>query len=414
TLSDAILAHGGEGQASRDAFAALSDSEQEDVIEFMLSLGGRDQFSVGLVPPNTPIADVGTFGGPTRALDSDESAQFLRGRTLYDTEFGHATGAGGLEGMDGGIRFNGDSCRACHFQPVLGGAGPRDVNVIRHGMVTEDGTFVNPLETPNSILHSQSRVESPIPMPEGDTTFLGHRQTPHTLGLGLIGAIPDETIMANADPDDLDGDGISGRAHVLSDGRLGKYGWKADVPSIAEFVRDAMAAEIGLTVEAQDGLTFGITVDNDGVADPELLASEAEDLAFFLEMLGGPPRQAAIDEAAAADGEALFESVGCASCHIPVLTGSAGDAALYSDLLLHEILPEGQVSATSDQATEREFRTAPLWGLSQTAPYMHSGLADTIEEAILLHDGEAVGVRDAFEALSDEDKANLLAFLDTL
>jgi CxxC motif-containing protein (DUF1111 family) len=233
-------------------------------------------------------------------------------------------------------------------------------------------------------------------------------------------AISEATILSNADPDDVDGDGISGRAHVLEDGRIGRFGWKAQVPSVAEFVRDAMTAELGLTIAEQPGLTFGLTEDNDGIPDPELSASQAMDVAAFLSLLGPPLRRPASDAQPAADtqqaalGEQLFTTIGCAKCHIPSLPSAMGDVPLFSDLLLHEILPPGAPGIADGMSTPQEFRTAPLWGLSQTAPYFHSGEADAIDQAIRLHDGEAVSIRAAYETLSDSDRQALLAFLNTL
>ncbi len=416
TLTDAILMHGGEGQSARDAFEALGESEQADVIEFLMSLGGRDQLSSGLMEPDSPVPAVGEYGGPFRDLDTDEVARFMRGRELFDHDFGHNAGIGGMVGPDNGGRFNGDSCRACHFDPVIGGSGPRDVNVMRHGSMDQDGVFANPVTTTNTILHKEIVIGFNPPEPEIEANVFEHRQTPALFGLGLMEAIDDATIIANEDPLDANSDGISGRAHILADNRLGRFGWKAQVPSVAEFVRDAMAAELGLTVEPQDGLIFGMTEDIDFIADPELTRTEAEDMAFFMGMLAGPPRQTIEpDRVAQVDaGRAVFDTVGCSKCHIPTLQSALGEVPLFSDLLLHDILAEGSLGIQDGDASTTEFRTAPLWGLSQTAPYLHSGLADTIEEAIEMHDGEAVLIRGAFLALSEEDRAALLAFLQTL
>jgi CxxC motif-containing protein (DUF1111 family) len=402
TIADAILAHGGEAQASRDAFAALSSSEQDDVVEFLMSLGGRGQASGGLLEPDEPIAGVGEYGGPLRTLTAGEQAQFLRGRALFDKDFSLAEGAGGP-------RFNGDSCRACHFDPVFGGSGPRGVNVMRHGIMNAQGDFLAP--SVGTILHKQTAVPDQAVVAQDSVNVYEHRQPPHVFGLGLMDLIADDAITEGADPDDEDGDGISGRVSITDGGRIGRLGWKAQVPSIAEFVRDGMAAELGLTVESQPGLTFGKIDDNDDIDDPELSAADAEDMTFFLSMLAPPPRQPQDDAAQVAQGEALFDSVGCALCHIPTLGDAEG---LYSDLLLHEILPVDSVGIEDTSANMREFRTAPLWGLSQTAPYFHSGEADTIDEAVRLHDGEAAGIRDAFEALNQDERNALLAFLETL
>ena len=414
TIEAAILAHGGEAAASRNAFAAIPAPAQQNVIEFLMSLGGRAQATDGLLPPGTAVPAVGAYGGPFRPLTAAEKARFLLGRALFDRDFGFADGVGSLSGPDGAGRFNGDSCRACHFDPVLGGAGPAGVNVIRHGIVDAASNFTPPRQTPNTILHKETQIGLPLVAVEPGINVFEHRQTPHAFGLGLIDAISEATIRANSDPTDADGNGVSGRVHVLADGRVGRLGWKADVPSLAEFVRDAMAAEIGLTLPVQAGLTFGRTTDDDPIPDPELSLQDTEDILFFLQMLAGPPRQPINNPVQVNRGDFIFRLIGCASCHKPVLPSALGPVPLYSDLLLHDILPEGNTGIPSGDAGQREFRTAPLWGLSQTAPYFHSGEADTINEAILLHDSEAKPMRKAYLALSVADRAALLAFLQSL
>jgi CxxC motif-containing protein (DUF1111 family) len=416
TLTEAILMHGGEGQSARDAFDALSDAEQADVIEFLMSLGGRDQKSNGLLEPDAPILATGEYGGPMRELNADEMARFIRGRALFDRDFGHGSGAGGMVGPDEGGRFNGDSCRACHFDPVIGGAGPRDVNVMRHGSMDENGVFAAPSTTPNTILHKLIVVGFNPPEATEEINVFEMRQTPPLFGLGLIDSISEASIMANEDPLDANSDGISGRAHILADNRVGRFGWKAQVPSVAEFTRDALGAEIGVTAEEEEGFIFGITEDFDLLADPEINRTDAADLTFFISMMAAPPRQtiAPAQTEQVNAGRTLFDTVGCSKCHIPALVGTLGDVPLYSDLLLHDILPQGAPGIVDGDASMTEFRTAPLWGLSQTAPYFHTGLADTIQEAIEMHDGEAASIREAFMALSDADRQALLMFLQTL
>ncbi len=414
TLEDAILAHAGEAQASRDVYAGFSEDEKLAVEEFLLSLGGRSQATSGLVPPDAVTPGTGEYGGPVRDLTANEMDRFERGMRLFDHDFSFVEGVGGLTGGDD-ARFNGDSCRACHFDPVLGGAGPLGLNVLRHGSVDGEGNFTAPSNTANTILHKLTRLGERAIDAEAGTNLFERRQTPHVFGTGLVEAISDETILANEDVDDSDADGISGRANRLGDGRIGRFGWKADVPSVAEFVRDAMAAELGLTVGAQPGLTFGITGDDDGIADPELSVEEAEDLAFFMRMMAGPPRSLeGLDPATVSAGEALFASVGCSKCHIPSLDSSLGQANLYSDLLLHDIMPAGSPGVTSASATETEFRTAPLWGVSRTAPYFHDGSAETLDQAVRSHAGEAEAIRAAYEGLSEFERAQLLTFLSSL
>jgi CxxC motif-containing protein (DUF1111 family) len=400
TLEEAILWHGGEAQVARDGFADLAQPERDEVVEFLLSLGGRDQVSEGLLPPGAPSPAPGDWAGPRPGVDP---ARFAAGMRMFDREHNLSEGLGGP-------RFNGDSCRACHFQPVFGGAGPRDVNVTRHGVLNADGSFAMPAI--GTILHRMTGLLDVGNRAQDDANLFEMRQTPHLFGLGLIEELPAATILANADPYDADGDGISGKPSWTDGDRLGRFGWKAQVPSIDEFVRDAVTAELGMTLPWVDGLTFGRIYDNDDVPDPELSLDDANLLADFLRAMDAPPRGPAT--ATSLDGEALFTSVGCAACHVPALEGPSGPVPLYSDLLLHEVLPPERLTIEEASATMWELRTPPLWGLRATAPYLHDGAADTLAQAITAHAGEATAAVSAWAALSSDDQAALLAFLETL
>ncbi|MEZ4273644.1 MAG: di-heme oxidoredictase family protein, partial [Myxococcota bacterium] len=225
---------------------------------------------------------------------------------------------------------------------------------------------------------------------------------------------PRATILAAEDPSDTNADGISGRAHVLGDGRVGRLGWKASVPNLAEFARDGMSNELGMTLADQTGLTFGAGSDNDAAPDPEVSAAELADLVFYMANLAPPPRNR-VNEALEDAGEQVFANIGCAACHTPSMNTEAGAPVnLYSDLLLHDVSPPNFRGIVDGDAGMREFRTAPLWGLSVTAPYMHDGHSDTIEEAILRHDAEAGASRQAFSELSQQDHQALMAFLRSL
>ncbi len=410
TLQEAILWHGGEGQAARDAFAAASDSDQDDLIAFLVSLGGAHQASPGLLRPNAPIPAPGTPGAPLPSVLADDDALelWLAGRALFDADVGEGGGLGPL--------FNGDSCRGCHFDPLeadgaptVGGAGPVDVNVMRHGTLDGDGNFVAPPY--GTILHKLSIVGVPRREHTAEHNLFEVRQTPTTLGLGLLSAVSADDIIALADPDDLDGDGVRGIAHVFGDGRVGRLGWKAQVPSVREFVRDAMSAELGVTVPVEPGFTFGNSgVDDDGVADPEITTAQIDALAFFMQKLAPPMPIAEVP-----GGLDLFETVGCDACHVPEIPGSGEGfpTPAYTDLLLHSVAIPGTPGIDDGLAVGTLFRTAPLWGMATTAPYMHDGSAKTIEQAIAAHDGEAHASRSAFDALSDADRATLLEFVRT-
>jgi CxxC motif-containing protein (DUF1111 family) len=403
TLDEAIRFHGGEAAASRDAYLAMTPDERDDLLVFLGSLGGGDQFTEGLVPPNEPIPETGAYGAPLPGLDAEALARFEAGRRLYDRDHFVSEGLGNPT-------FNGDACRACHFDPVIGGAGPADLDVTREGTLVGD-VFTAPAR--GTLLHRHALVPERPEIAPG-TNVVELRQTPHTFGLGLLERVPEADILALADPDDLDADGIRGRAHWLSDGRLGRFGWKGAIPSVAEFVRDAVFNELGMTLPVQDGLTFGEAEDADAVADPEATPEMLDTLGFFLANLDGPPRTPT-DPGLEAEGEVLFAEVGCASCHVPMLETADGEPVrAYTDLLLHDVQEPGYRGVEEGNAGVREFRTAPLWGLATSAPYWHDGRAFTVEDAIARHHAEGASSRDAYQALGADDRAALIAFLRSL
>lgn len=398
TLDDAIRWHGGEGQAARDAYAAMSQSERDDLLAFLESLGGAEVKTEGLIPPGTPIPDVGALGGPAITLTADEAALWLAGRSVFDRDRPLAEGVGPL--------FNGDSCRACHFDPVPGGSGPRGVNAMRYGLYEGD-RFVAP-EGGTGLFklaaHGLPRPDRP------DAAVFESRQTPTLLGAGALEAVAVEAIVAAADPTDLDGDGISGAVNFLPDGRVGRFGWKAQVPDLREFTADALANELHVTLDPALDLSYARTADDDDVPDPEMPTEEYEALAFYVANLA-PPAPA---DGEHPDGPRLFEQVGCDACHTPRLTGlppSAPDA--YTDLLLHDVGTAGPRGIADFEASPAEFRTPPLWGLRHTAPYLHDGSASTVAAAIAAHAGEAELSRAAFDALTDTERAALLTFLES-
>ncbi|MEQ8272674.1 MAG: di-heme oxidoredictase family protein [Deltaproteobacteria bacterium] len=403
TIDDAIRMHGGEATAARDAYLAATEGTRGEVVTFLEALGGKSKKTDGLLPPNAPVPAPGEYGGPAAALTGADAEQFVRGRKIFDDDTKLGAGLGPT--------FNGDSCRACHFDPVIGGSGPLGLNVMRHGYV-DNGVFTPPAN--GTMAHKIASDPEQRPPAEEQASVFEMRQTPPLFGLGMIDRISEVNIIGNEDPMDVDGDGIRGIAHVLPDGRIGRLGWKANVPSLAEFSRDATSNEIGLTVPEDATSPFGFLTDEDDVADPEITQPELDDLTFFMENLAPPPRVNATD-AAVVRGEMLFDSVGCTGCHIPTLQDEDGnDVPLYSDLLLHDVAPPNAVGIADGMASIRHFRTSPLWGLRDTAPYLHDGSATTIEQAIAAHEAEADAVRMNVEMLSAQERADLLAFLESL
>ncbi len=399
TLDQAIRMHGGEAAVSAEVYAAMTDAEREDVLTFLASLGGSDQRSEGLLPPDAPIPRGDEPGAPVGVGQPAEVEQWTRGRALFDLDFPLDAGLGPF--------FNGDSCRACHFDPVIGGAGPLDVNVMRYGSLDGEGNFVAP--EGGTILPKLSTPGLPRREHNSAHTIFEPRQTPTVMGLGLIDSIGELTILAGQDPDDADGDGVYGIAHVLDDGRVGRFSWKGGVPSVREFVRDAMSNELGITVPDEPGQTFGFLTDEDDIPDPELSVSQLDDLTYYLSHLAAPqPKRFVVG------GIETFIDIGCATCHIPEMNSSQGPVPLYSDLLLHNVADDTYIGIADGLATGQMFRTPPLWGLSDSAPYLHDGSASTIHAAILAHAGEADSAREAYFYLPLAQQQTLLAFLGSL
>lgn len=249
-----------------------------------------------------------------------------------------------------------------------------------------------------------------------------YRQAQAVFGLGLLEAIDDETLRALADPDDADGDGISGRVNEVWDTlaqqtRIGRFGHKANVVTLAEQVAGAFVNDIGLT--------NAIFPEPDGMADVSRI--QLEQTSYFLTTLAVPA--AAPRDGQAARGRLLFDELGCAGCHTPTLeTGThhpnqhlwRQTIHPYTDLLLHDVGDDLTDARRDFLAEGVEWRTPPLWGLGLTqlvapdATFLHDGRARTVAEAILWHGGEALAAREAFRLADRREREALLAFLATL
>ena len=356
-------------------------------------------------PPLPGIPGVGSLGGPDRELDRLETISWKRGKLIFNHFFSANEGLGPL--------FNGDSCRGCHLAPVMGGAGGLDVDVVRFAKREENGDIVQ-LDSGPAVsrlaVHGAARDEL-----NPEANIIETRQTPSLLGLGLVDRLPEAALLANADPEDANGDGISGRALMIN-GRIGRFGHKASIPSFADFCADAFINEMGVTV---NGLLadFAVEIDTDSVSDPELADQDFVDLVFFSTHLA-PPARSFPDNPSLRErinkGEDNFNDVGCAGCHVSELNGEEGPVAAFSDFLLHDVANPDRLNVPEADAEPGEFRTAPLWGIRQTAPYLHDGSAETLRDAILLHFGEASPAKDAFTALSFDEQSKLIEFLLSL
>jgi CxxC motif-containing protein (DUF1111 family) len=358
-------------------------------------------------------------GEPLPGLDKAQRDQFDRGKVIFNREFEPETGLGPL--------FNAKACGECHENPVAGGVGD-EVEV--HATTLFPSGFCDPLADVGGFVYQQEVTpalkkalgidKEPIP---ATATGQGRRSSPDVLGFGLLDAVPDSEILAYADPDDRNHDGISGRPNRFFDGRLGRFGRKALVPTLAEFNEGAFPVEIGVTVPAvPDEETVAgqaIPAGVDPVPDPELDAQSVALVNAFVRFLAppSPPKLTG----AARRGPDLLDKVGCAACHIPKLrTGDSDvkalahrEVAAYTDLLLHDMGP-ALADICLGLASPSEFRTEPLMGLRFSEKFLHDGRAGSIEEAIRLHGGEGTASRDRFANLPAADREALLGFLKQL
>ncbi|WP_438011693.1 di-heme oxidoredictase family protein [Sorangium sp. So ce321] len=257
------------------------------------------------------------------------------------------------------------------------------------------------------------------------------------VGMGLLEAIAEESLLERADGMDCNQDGISGRPNLIPDPasgilRIGRLGWKAGKVSVPHQVADALVADMGVTTslfpveecgEQQAGCAAGTR------GDPELSDEDLDRMSAYMRMLGVPPRRDTADPAVQR-GEVLFSQAGCASCHVPTMkTGSHHPFVElreqlihpFSDLLLHDMGEELADTSTGDHlAGPREWRTPPLWGIGLLeavnghTQLLHDGRARDVVEAILWHGGEADAARQRFMALPREDRDALVAFLGSL
>lgn len=299
-----------------------------------------------------------------------------------------------------------------------------------------DGTEV-------SLRHPSYRAEALGYGPLQKGAMLSPRVSPQMIGLGLLEAIPAADILAGADPDDLDADGISGRPNIVwslefDQPMLGRFGLKAGSPTIMQQSAEAFAGDIGISspllpagaaecTAAQTRCQTAIHGDGD-VRGTEIDALGMELVAFYSRNLGVPMRRN-VGDAQVLRGKALFYETGCIACHRPsFVTHRLEDQPEqdfqliwpYTDMLLHDMGPDLADNRPEARATGREWRTPPLWGIGLTEQvnghtyFLHDGRARSLLEAVLWHGGEAQAQREAVVAMSRQEREALIAFLESL
>jgi len=422
-------------------------------------------------------ASLNSFGLPAPQLSNEERRLFERGDSFFTQNW--VTAPASTDARDGlGPTFNAQACSSCHVLDGRGappdptGAEARLGLLIRLSVPGADPVTGAPLPDPVYGGQLQDRAVLDVPAegrlvvsyetvegtygdgtpyelvtptyeiadlafgPMDPDVMMSPRLAPQVIGMGLLEAIPADVILAAADPDDADGDGISGRANMVWDSRadteaLGRFGWKANVATVEQQVAGAFLGDIGITSDLHPDENCPTPQSDCAAApdggQPELTDERLGAVTFYNRTLSVPAMRGSDTEQVQAGAE-LFTEIGCSSCHTPTQQTGPSDVATlanqtfhpYTDLLLHD-MGEGLADGRPDfDATGAEWRTPPLWGLGLIDDVnghrflLHDGRARTIAEAILWHGGEAEASREAFRLLDEDQRAELLAFLEAL
>lgn len=426
----------------------------------------------------TSVMDVtaNAFTYPAQNMSTERRRNFYVGNNLFNDNWVIAPSS--TSDRDGlGPTFNAQSCSGCHFKDGRG-APPVDASDTRPGMLIRlsvpgtnghggvvpepvYGEQLNPYAISGVSAEGQFQISyeeisdafadgTPFSLRKptytmtdlhfGDmaaNTLTSPRVAPAMIGLGLLEVIPEADILANADPDDLDGDGISGRANQVWDVasqqmKLGRFGWKANQPGLHQQTAGAFLGDIGISselfpsqncteaqAECMDALTGG---------DVEIDADALDAVVYYSSTLAVPMRRDWL-KPEVLRGKALFDQLQCSSCHVPhFTTGEAADLPElshqeirpYTDLLLHDMGPGLADGRPDFAANGQEWRTPPLWGLGLVPvvnghqTLLHDGRARNVEEAVLWHGGEAETSQRQYLELSSEDRMALQQFLLSL
>lgn len=397
-----------------------------------------------LLLPEAPVPE-DLLEGPIDNLTAEQRAAFTRGDAEFSRTFSELDGLGPI--------FIAQSCESCHAGD---GKGHPLFNITRFGKWT--GNEFSSMSSEGGPQLQQRAIRQYLgEVIPASSNAVARFTPPSVTGLGLLEAVTDADILARVDVNDIDGDGVSGRAHwadstalvsasiarsaglspaanrhVQLNGKyLGRFGKKGRVVTLLQQTTQAYIEDMGVTSELlpHDIVNSQVgTLAHDDVADPEVPFSVVDRVTFYLRTLRPPPRRES-NHAEVRAGEALFVSTGCATCHTPSMrTGKSDIAALnevqfapFTDLLLHDMGPDLDDKYTEGSATSAEWRTAPLWGLglaqgSQggTAYYLHDGRARTLRAAIGFHGGEGSRSRSAFSALTAAQQEQLLRYLRSL
>lgn len=416
------------------------------------------------------------FSLPAANLHGDRRDPFFVGNAIFNR--GWVSAVASVADFDGlGPLFNATNCSGCHFKDGRG-RPPEEPNeaflsmLIRlsvpgrgpHGEPLDEPTYGGQLQgegilgvppegfarisyedvpgtyadgAPYALRRPSYTVDRLGYGPLAPDAMMSARTAPFLIGLGLLQAVPESAILAVADPDDRDGDGISGRPNRVWDVErqataLGRFGWKANQPSLLQQNAGAFNGDMGITstLFPAEGCTTIQTACARAATGPTPQLGEPllQDVTFYTATLAVPARRDVADPAVRR-GRTLFETSGCARCHVPTFeTGTFGGFPElsgqiihpYTDLLLHDMGEELADHRPDFEASGTEWRTPPLWGIglvhtvNRHTLLLHDGRARGFAEAILWHGGEAERARETFRSMPKADRDALVRFLESL
>lgn len=365
-----------------------------------------------------PLKEEEVLAGTIPGLTKQQEQYHLVGDEAFGNIFTPETGLGPV--------FVQTSCSKCH---VGNGKGHPTTVVTRFGKMTNN--VIDYLyDKGGTQLQERSIAGYPAEEIPSEANAITKRMPPAVMGLGYIAALSDASIIANADSNDVNGDGISGRPNYIGQS-IGRFGKKAEKITLQDQVVFALKQDIGITSDfdiediynPQAGKNTG-----DNVTDPEVSASFVHSLVFYMRTLKAPTRINP-DNPDVLEGEKLFNQINCTSCHKATFTTAQSDIEAlsnqtfhpYSDFLLHDMGEALDDGYPEGSAKSSEWRTPPLWGLGLAKDsqggrlfLLHDGRAKTFEEAVSFHGGEATGNRTAFFALSEQEQKKIIKFLESL
>ena len=405
-------------------------------------------------------------------LDDQNGLLFFTGNSLFNQNWvSSPASTGARDGL--GPLFNARSCSGCHFKDGRG-RPPEYVGERVHGMLirltTDNDIYMGPTPDPNyggqlqdlAIQGFLAEADFGITYQEIDGTYpdgtsyslrkptynifnlregnltathFSPRVANHMVGLGLLEAVEASTLLMYADENDADGDGISGRPNYVwnvleQTNTIGRFGWKANQPTVRQQVAGAFSGDMGLTTSIFPNHNCPPSVNCDTIPNggtPEVDEEALDRITIYSSTLAVPGRRD-WENQDVLQGKILFNEINCSSCHIPKMTtGSHPIEALanqtirpYTDLLLHDMGDELADNSGDFLATGNEWRTPPLWGIglfdivNKHTYYLHDGRARNLEEAILWHGGEAEASKEAFMNLTSIERGYLIQFLESL